>query len=197
MDEVLDLARTAAAAGCKEALFTLGDKPELRYKVARQELDEMGYTTTLEYLAAAAAAVLKETGLLPHLNPGVMTAGELAYLRKTGPSMGIMLESTSRKLLTRGFAHYGSPDKDPALRMETIDEAGRQKIPFTTGLLIGIGETCADRVETLAAIRDSHFATATSRRSSSRTSGRNRTPRCTPTPSRDWTRCWRPSPWPG
>jgi FO synthase len=157
MDEVLDLARTAALAGCKEALFTLGDKPELRYKVARQELEEMGYATTLEYLAAAAAAVLKETGLLPHLNPGVMSAEELAYLRKTGPSMGIMLESTSRKLLTKGFAHYGSPDKDPALRMETIDEAGRQKIPFTTGILIGIGETWRDRVETLAAIRDSHL----------------------------------------
>jgi FO synthase len=157
MDEVLDLARTAAAAGCKEALFTLGDKPELRYKVARHELDEMGYATTLEYLGAAAAAVLEETGLLPHLNPGVMSSEELAYLRTTGPSMGIMLESTSRKLLTKGFAHYGSPDKDPALRMETIDEAGRQKIPFTTGILIGIGESLQDRVETLGAIRDSHL----------------------------------------
>jgi FO synthase len=157
MDEVLDLARTAAAAGCKEALFTLGDKPELRYKVARDELTALGYATTLEYLAEAAAAVLKETGLLPHLNPGVMTAEELAFLRRTGPSMGIMLESTSRKLLTKGFAHYGSPDKDPALRMQTIDEAGRQKIPFTTGLLIGIGEDWADRVDTLAAIRDSHL----------------------------------------
>jgi FO synthase len=157
MDEVLDLARTAAAAGCKEALFTLGDKPELRYKVVREELAAMGYSTTLEYLAAASAAVLKETGLLPHLNPGVMTARELAFLRTTAPSMGIMLESTSRKLLTRGFAHHGSPDKDPQLRMETIDEAGRQKIPFTTGILIGIGETLQDRVDTLAAIRDSHL----------------------------------------
>jgi FO synthase len=157
MDEVLDLARTASAAGCKEALFTLGDKPELRYKVARDELAALGHATTLEYLAEAAAAVLKETGLLPHLNPGVMTAEELAFLRRTGPSMGIMLESTSRKLLTKGFAHYGSPDKDPALRMQTIDEAGRQKIPFTTGLLIGIGEDWADRVDTLAAIRDSHL----------------------------------------
>ncbi|HEX2149509.1 MAG TPA: 7,8-didemethyl-8-hydroxy-5-deazariboflavin synthase CofG, partial [Actinomycetota bacterium] len=151
MDEVLDLARTAAAAGCKEALFTLGDKPELRYKVARDELAAMGYTTTLEYLAAAAAAVLKETGLLPHLNPGVMTADELAYLRRTGPSMGIMLESTSRKLLAKGNAHYGSPDKDPALRLQTIDEAGRQQIPFTTGILIGIGETWQDRVDTIGA----------------------------------------------
>lgn len=157
MEEVLDLARSAAAAGCKEALFTLGDKPELRFKVARQELEEMGYSTTLEYLAAAAGAVLEETGLLPHLNPGVMNPEELTYLRKTGPSMGIMLESTSRELLTKGHVHHGSPDKDPALRMQTIDEAGRQKIPFTTGLLIGIGETWADRVETLIAIRDSHL----------------------------------------
>ncbi|HEX2178022.1 MAG TPA: 5-amino-6-(D-ribitylamino)uracil--L-tyrosine 4-hydroxyphenyl transferase CofH [Actinomycetota bacterium] len=157
MDEVLELARTAAAAGCKEALFTLGDKPELRYKVARDELAAMGYSTTLEYLAAAAAAVLEETGLLPHLNPGVMTAGELAFLRKTGPSMGIMLESTSRRLLARGAAHHGSPDKDPAVRLATLDEAGRQKIPFTTGLLIGIGETWQDRVETLSAIRESHL----------------------------------------
>ncbi len=157
LDEVLELARTAALAGCKEALFTLGDKPELRYKAARAELAAMGYATTLEYLAAAASAVLEETGLLPHLNPGVMTPQELAFLRKTGPSMGVMLESTSRKLLDKGFAHHGSPDKDPAVRLETIDEAGRQKIPFTTGLLIGIGETWSDRVETLAAIRESHL----------------------------------------
>ncbi|CAN5863080.1 bifunctional FO biosynthesis protein CofGH [soil metagenome] len=158
MDEVLDLARTAAAAGCKEALFTLGDKPELRYKLARQELADMGYSTTLEYLAAASAAVLGETGLLPHLNPGVMTAQELAFLRSCGPSMGIMLESTSRNLLTKGHAHHGSPDKDPALRLATIDEAGRQKIPFTTGILIGIGENWQDRVDTLAAIRDTHLS---------------------------------------
>ena len=156
LDEVLELASTAAAAGCKEALFTLGDKPELRYRVARAELEAMGYATTLEYLAAAAAAVLDQTGLLPHLNPGVMTAAELAFLRETAPSMGIMLESTSRKLLSRGHAHFGSPDKDPAVRLATIDEAGRQKIPFTTGLLIGIGESWQDRVETLLAIKDSH-----------------------------------------
>ncbi|HEX2052348.1 MAG TPA: 5-amino-6-(D-ribitylamino)uracil--L-tyrosine 4-hydroxyphenyl transferase CofH [Actinomycetota bacterium] len=156
MDEVLGLARTAAEAGCKEALFTLGDKPELRYKVAREELDAMGYASTLDYLAAAATAVMEQTGLLPHLNPGVMTTEELAVLRNTAPSMGIMLESTSRKLLTRGHAHFGSPDKDPAVRLATIDEAGRQKIPFTTGLLLGIGETWQDRVETLLAIKDSH-----------------------------------------
>ena len=156
LGEVLELARTAVAAGCREALFTLGDKPELRYKVARAELDQMGYATTLEYLSSAASAVMEETGLLPHLNPGVMTAEELALLRNSGPSMGIMLESTSRKLLTRGFPHHGSPDKDPAVRLATIDEAGRQRIPFTTGLLIGIGESWTDRVETLVAIRDSH-----------------------------------------
>jgi FO synthase len=156
MDEVLELARTAAAAGCREALFTLGDRPELRYKVAREELADMGYATTLEYLAAAATEVMEQTGLLPHLNPGVMNAEEMALLRRTGPSMGIMLESTSRKLLEKGFAHHGSPDKDPAVRLETIDEAGRQKIPFTTGLLIGIGETWQDRVDALTAIRDSH-----------------------------------------
>ena len=157
LEEVLQLARSAAAAGCKEALFTLGDKPELRYKLARAELEAMGYATTLEYLGAAAGAVLEETGLLPHLNPGVMTGAEMADLRKRAPSMGIMLESTSRRLLDKGFAHHGSPDKDPAVRLETIDEAGRQKIPFTTGLLIGIGEAWADRVETLVAIRDSHL----------------------------------------
>lgn len=157
MDEVLELARSAAAAGCREALFTLGDKPELRYKVARDELAAMGFATTLEYLAAAAGAVLEETGLLPHLNPGVMTAGEIAYLRRSGPSMGIMLESTSRRLMDKGMAHHGSPDKDPAVRLETIDEAGRQRVPFTTGLLIGIGENWSDRVDTLRAIRDSHL----------------------------------------
>ncbi|MEX2552312.1 MAG: 5-amino-6-(D-ribitylamino)uracil--L-tyrosine 4-hydroxyphenyl transferase CofH [Actinomycetota bacterium] len=156
LDEVLELAGTAAAAGCREALFTLGDKPELRYRVAREELQAMGYETTLEYLAAAAGAVLEHTGLLPHLNPGILTAEDVTALRKTGPSMGIMLETTSRHLMERGFAHHGSPDKDPVVRLETIDEAGRQKVPFTTGLLIGIGETWTDRAETLLAIRRSH-----------------------------------------
>lgn len=157
MDEVLELAEKAAAAGCKEALFTLGDKPELRYKVARDELQAMGYSSTVAYLAAAAKAVLEQTGLLPHLNPGVLTPEGIALLRSTGPSMGIMLESTSSRLLEKGQAHYGSPDKDPAVRLQTIDDAGRQKVPFTTGLLIGIGESWTERAETLMAIRRSHL----------------------------------------
>ncbi|MGQ0679195.1 MAG: 5-amino-6-(D-ribitylamino)uracil--L-tyrosine 4-hydroxyphenyl transferase CofH [Actinomycetota bacterium] len=157
MDDVLGLARQGAAAGCREALFTLGDKPELRYKLAREELASMGYASTIDYLAAAAAAVLEQTGLLPHLNPGVLTPSDIARLRLTGPSMGIMLESTSRRLLGKGQAHYGSPDKDPDVRMATIDEAGRQKVPFTTGLLIGIGESWQERAETLLAIRRTHL----------------------------------------
>ncbi|MGH2771108.1 MAG: 5-amino-6-(D-ribitylamino)uracil--L-tyrosine 4-hydroxyphenyl transferase CofH [Actinomycetota bacterium] len=156
VEEVLAIARAGASAGCKEALFTLGDKPELRYRRAREELEAMGHGTTLQYLAAAAKVVLEEVGLLPHLNPGVMTASDLAMLRQVAPSMGIMLESTSQRLLERGQAHHGSPDKHPALRLATLEEAGRQRIPFTTGLLIGIGETWAERAETLLAIRASH-----------------------------------------
>lgn len=157
MDEVLELAGRAEAAGCREALFTLGDKPELRYKIAREELAALGYPSTVQYLAAAAARVMETTGLLPHLNPGVLSPQDFAVLRPAGPSMGIMLESTSRRLLEKGQAHHGSPDKDPALRLRTIDEAGRQKVPFTTGLLIGIGETWAERAETLTAIAASHL----------------------------------------
>ncbi|MGH2706668.1 MAG: 5-amino-6-(D-ribitylamino)uracil--L-tyrosine 4-hydroxyphenyl transferase CofH [Actinomycetota bacterium] len=156
VEEVLAIARAGASAGCREALFTLGDKPELRYRRAREELEVMGHGTTLQYLAAAAKVVLEEVGLLPHLNPGVMTASDLAMLRQVAPSMGIMLESTSQRLLERGQAHHGSPDKHPALRLATLEEAGRQRIPFTTGLLIGIGETWAERAETLLAIRASH-----------------------------------------
>jgi FO synthase len=157
MDEVLELAETAKAAGCKEALFTLGDKPELRYRVARSELQELGFATTLEYLAAAARAVMETTGLLPHLNPGVMTAENLRALRLTAPSMGIMLESASWRLSTRGGPHFGSADKDPSLRIATIDEAGRQRVPFTTGILIGIGETFRERAEALLEIQRSHL----------------------------------------
>ncbi|MDQ4149626.1 MAG: 5-amino-6-(D-ribitylamino)uracil--L-tyrosine 4-hydroxyphenyl transferase CofH [Actinomycetota bacterium] len=156
IDEVLEVAEAGAAAGCKEALFTLGDKPELRYRAAREELCSMGFRTTLEYLGAAAKAVLEKTGLLPHLNPGLMTPDDLSVLRDTAPSMGIMLESTSRRLLQRGFAHHGSPDKDPDLRLATIREAGRQKIPFTTGILIGIGETFTERAGALIAIEQAH-----------------------------------------
>jgi FO synthase len=155
-DEVLAIARAGAAAGCKEALFTLGDKPELRYKVARQELAELGHCTTLEYLAEVADLVLKETGLLPHMNPGVMTAEDIAMLRRVSVSQGIMLESVSERLCERGGPHYGSPDKRPAIRLETIRLAGELQVPFTSGILIGIGETRRERVESLLALRELH-----------------------------------------
>jgi FO synthase len=154
IDEVLDVARAGAAAGCHEALFTLGDKPELRYRAARAELSELGCETTLEYLARAADAVLTETGLLPHLNPGVMTRADLRELRATSASMGLMLETASERLSARGGPHFGSPDKAPARRLATIAAAGEERVPFTTGILIGIGETRAERVEALLAIRD-------------------------------------------
>src|SRR3954464_7868507 len=154
IEEVLDVARAGAAAGCHEALFTLGDKPELRYRVAREELAALGCETTLEYLARAAQAVLDETGLLPHLNPGVMSREDLAALREVSVSMGIMLETTSERLSRRGGPHFGSPDKLPARRLETIRLAGELRIPFTTGILIGIGETRAERIEALLAIRE-------------------------------------------
>jgi len=155
-DQVLQIARDGAAAGCHEALFTLGDKPELRYRVAREELAELGYATTLDYLRAMALLVFEETGLLPHLNPGVMDEADLAALREVSVSQGIMLESTSPRLLKRGGCHFGSPDKDPAVRLATMEAAGRLAIPFTTGILIGIGETRAERIESLLAIRDLH-----------------------------------------
>jgi FO synthase len=154
LDEVLEIARAGAAAGCHEALFTLGDKPELRYRVAREELAALGCETTLEYLARAARAVLEETGLLPHLNPGVMSRADLAELRRVSASMGIMLETASERLSRRGGPHFGSPDKLPARRLETIAAAGEERVPFTTGILIGIGETRAERLEALLAIRE-------------------------------------------
>jgi FO synthase len=156
IDEVLEIARAGAAAGCREALFTLGDKPELRYRAAREELAALGCTTTLEYLARAAAAVLEETGLLPHLNPGVLTAGDLRALRPVSASMGLMLETTSERLARRGGPHFGSPDKHPAARLATLAAAGQERVPFTTGILIGIGETRAERLDALVAIRDAH-----------------------------------------
>jgi FO synthase len=154
LDEVLAIARAGAAAGCHEALFTLGDKPELRYKVAREELRALGCETTLEYLALAARAVLDETGLLPHLNPGVMTAADLAALRRVSVSMGIMLETAADRLGAKGMPHWASPDKVPARRLETIAAAGEARVPFTTGILIGIGETREERLEALLAIRE-------------------------------------------
>jgi FO synthase len=154
VEEVVEVARAGAAAGCHEALFTLGDKPELRYRAARDELRALGCETTIEYLARAAAAVLDETGLLPHLNPGVMTGDELAELRTVSASMGLMLETLAERLSERGGPHYGSPDKLPARRVATIAAAGDAAVPFTTGILIGIGETRAERLEALFAIRE-------------------------------------------
>src|SRR6188508_3483379 len=154
--EVLAIARAGAAAGCTEALFTLGDKPELRYKVARAELAALGCETTLQYLARVAKLVLDETGLLPHLNPGVMSGEELVALRPVSASMGIMLETVSDRLSAKGGPHWASPDKVPAVRLETIRLAGELAIPFTSGILIGIGETRAERLEALEALRDLH-----------------------------------------
>ena len=156
LDAVLDVARHGAEMGCKEALFTLGEKPELRYRAAREWLAAHGYSTTLEYLHDAAKAVFDETGLLPHLNPGNMTPEEIATLRPVSPSMGIMLESASDRLTEKGMPHYGSPDKIPAVRLQTLADAGEARIPFTTGILIGIGETRRERIESLLAIRRVH-----------------------------------------
>lgn len=154
-EQVLEVARQGAALGCKEALFTLGDRPEERWPEARAWLDEHGYESTLHYVADMAQVVLDETGLLPHLNPGVMSAEELEYLRPFAPSMGMMLETTSERLFAeKGQVHYGSPDKDPALRLQVIEDAGAARVPFTTGILVGIGETVRDRAESLVAIRD-------------------------------------------
>ncbi len=156
-DEIVDLTRRGAELGCMEALFTLGDRPEDRWPEARQWLEERGYNSTLDYVRAAAIRVLEETGLLPHLNPGVMSWAEMSRLKPVAPSMGMMLETTSRRLFeTRGLAHYGSPDKDPAVRLRTLTDAGRLAIPFTTGLLVGIGETRDERADTLHAIRRLH-----------------------------------------
>ncbi|MBS0378720.1 MAG: 5-amino-6-(D-ribitylamino)uracil--L-tyrosine 4-hydroxyphenyl transferase CofH [Proteobacteria bacterium] len=155
-EAVLEIARAGVRAGCREALFTLGDKPELRYAAARRALATLGFATTLDYLRHCADLVLRETGLLPHLNPGVMTAADLQALRPVSVSMGLMLESASERLTLRGGAHFGSPDKAPALRLRTLDEAGALRIPFTTGLLIGIGETRRERLESLFALRRLH-----------------------------------------
>ena len=156
LDEVVDVARRGAETGCKEALFTLGDKPEVRYPQARAELDALGYRTTIAYLVAAARAVFDATGLLPHANPGVVTREELLALREVCPSQGLMLESVSRRLLEPGQAHHGSPDKDPDARLETMRMAGELAIPYTSGILIGIGETREERLESLLALRDLH-----------------------------------------
>lgn len=156
-EQVLAVVRQGQAMGCKEVLLTLGDRPEDRWPEARAWLDEHGFASTLAYVGHIARLVTAETGMLAHLNPGVMTAEELRMLRPTAPSMGMMLETTSRRLFEEaGQVHYGSPDKDPALRLGVIEDAGRERIPFTTGILVGIGETLDDRAASLIAIREAH-----------------------------------------
>ncbi|MET8756599.1 bifunctional FO biosynthesis protein CofGH [Lentzea sp. NPDC004782] len=153
-DEVLAIARAGAEQGCKEALFTLGDRPEDRWPAAKEWLDARGYESTLDYVRASAIAVLEETGLLPHLNPGVLSWEELTRLRPVASSMGMMLETTAERLWSeKGGPHYGSPDKDPAVRLRVLTDAGRVNVPFTTGILIGIGETLTERAESLLAMR--------------------------------------------
>ena len=156
VEEAVAVASQGAQLGCKEALFTLGERPELRYRAARDWLDENGFASTLHYVAHVAAAVRDRTGLLPHINAGCMSPGEMALLKPVSASMGLMLESTAERLAEKGGPHHGSPDKLPAVRLETLAEAGRQKVPFTTGLLIGIGETREERLEALHAIEAVH-----------------------------------------
>ncbi len=153
-DQVLEIARQGAALGCKEALFTLGDRPEDRWHQAQEWLDAHGYDDTLSYVRAMAIRVLEETGLLPHLNPGVLSWQDFQRLKPVAPSMGMMLETTASRLFTeKGGPHFGSPDKDPAVRLRVLEDAGRSNVPFTTGILIGIGETLAERADSVFAIR--------------------------------------------
>jgi FO synthase len=155
-DQVLAVAEAGQRAGCKEALFSLGDQPEKIFPEAQQALRELGYERTLEYLAAATELVLENTGLLPHSNPGVMRTDDLRRLRESNASVGVMLESTSMRLGRSGGAHWKAPDKVPSTRLRTIEEAGQLQMPFTTGILIGIGETNAERIDSLLAIRSLH-----------------------------------------
>jgi 7,8-didemethyl-8-hydroxy-5-deazariboflavin synthase CofG subunit len=155
-DEVLAVARAGQKAGCKEALFSLGDKPELRYPEYRDWLEQRGFRTTIEYLRAMCQLVFEETGLLPHANPGVLSREEMELLRPVNASMGMMLETASARLLTLGEAHYRCPDKVPKIRLAALEAAGQLRIPFTTGILIGIGETLEERVDALFAIREVH-----------------------------------------
>ncbi len=155
-DEVMEVVHAGERLGCTEALFSLGDKPELLFPEMREMLRRLGYKSALHYLEAMCEKVLRETNLLPHPNPGLMSAEWLQRLSRVAPSMGLMLETTSSRLLARGAAHDNAPDKEPAKRLRVIEEAGPQRIPFTTGILIGIGETLAERVDTLLAIRNLH-----------------------------------------
>ena len=156
IDEVIATCKAGAALGCQEALFTLGEKPELRYRAARESLAELGFKTTIDYVIEVARRVLIETGLLPHINAGNLTRDEMLALRDVSASMGIMLESASTRLCEKGMPHYGSPDKDPITRLATLDLAGELRVPFTSGILIGIGETRLERIESLLALRTSH-----------------------------------------
>jgi FO synthase len=155
-EEVLQVARAGEKLGCTEALFSLGDKPELIFPEMRETLRRLGFRSTLQYLEAMCELVLQETTLLPHPNPGLMSAEWIARLAAVSPSMGVMLETTNESLLASGAAHDNAPDKIPAKRLRTIEDAGKQGVPFTTGILIGIGESPEDRVDTLLAIRDLH-----------------------------------------
>src|SRR5690606_36894398 len=147
LDEVLELCRQGARAGCHEALFTLGERPELRYRAAREALDALGFATTLDYEAEAARQVREQTGLLPHINAGCMDAEEIAGLRRVSARTCSMLESASERLCQKGMPHHGSPDKVPARRLQTIELAGEARVPSTSGILIGIGETRRERIE--------------------------------------------------
>ena len=157
-EQVLEIARAGEAAGCKEALLTLGDAPERRYAAARDWLAERGYTRTIDYVRDCGELILRETGLLPHVNAGVLDEADYRMLRAVSPSMGLMLESTSDRLCDKGGAHHGSPDKVPAVRIASLDAAGRAQVPMTSGVLIGIGETPEERIEALLALRDLHLA---------------------------------------
>src|SRR6218665_1970030 len=157
-EQVLDIARQGAAAGCKEALFTLGDAPERRYAVAREWLAERGFARTIDYVRHCAELVLKETGLLPHVNAGILDEADYRLLRPVAASVGLMLESTSTAICEKGGAHHGSPDKVPAVRLASLEAAGRARVPMTSGILIGIGETPQERIESLIALRDVHLA---------------------------------------
>ena len=156
LDEVMEIAREGERAGCHEALFTLGDKPERKWAEAREELEAMGFASTIDYLVAACRSVLEETSLLPHANPGALTLDEALALREVSVSQGTMLETLSERLLKRGMAHFGAPDKKPAVRLATLEAAGSARVPFTTGILVGIGETYDERIDALLAIRASH-----------------------------------------
>ncbi len=153
-EEVLTVAQAGRRAGCKEALFSFGERPELRYPEYRRSLRDLGYESTIDYAAAMCRLVFEQTGLLPHANPGTMTAAEIEALAPYNVSMGMMIESVSDRLLRAGEAHHECPDKHPAARLKTLEAAGRQGVPFTTGLLIGIGETRAERIDTLLGIRE-------------------------------------------